>query len=68
MTYSLGCVRTSIIMASSYCLFGVFLAIFLGLLKGSGKEEGDTAYDLVKARVTLCSSNILFVRVLSKGE
>jgi hypothetical protein len=59
-------------MASSYCLFEVFLVMFLGLLKGSDKREESTkpVLALVEARVTLYSSDIFFllVRVPIKGE
>jgi hypothetical protein len=68
LTYSLRYIKTFIIIVSSYCLFRVFLVIFLGLLRGSGKEEGDTAYNLVEVYITLYFSDMLFVRVLSKGE
>jgi hypothetical protein len=68
----LGRVKASIIMASSYCLFEVFLVTFLGLLRGSNKGEESTepVLALVEAYITLCSSNMFFllVRVLIKGE
>jgi hypothetical protein len=49
-------------MASSYCLFEVFLVMFLGLLRGSNKGEESTKpiLALVEACVTLCSSDIFF--------
>jgi hypothetical protein len=54
---------------SFYCLFIEFLAIFLGYLRGSNKEEeAFMAYILVKAYINLYSSAMLLVRVLSKGE
>jgi hypothetical protein len=68
LTYSLGRVKISIIIVSSYYLFKAFLVIFLGLLRGSSKEEGDIAYNLVEAYIPLYSSDMLFIRVLSKGK
>ena len=59
-------------MVSSYCLFKVFLIIFLGLLKGSnkGEESIKPVLALVEACITLYSSNIFFllIRVLIKSE
>jgi hypothetical protein len=68
LTYSLGHIEISVIIMSSYYLFRAFLVIFLGLLRGSNKEEGDVAYKLIKAYITLCFNNILFIRVLSKDK
>jgi hypothetical protein len=59
-------------MASSYCLFEVFLIIFPGLFKGSnkGEESIKPVLALVKACVTLYSKDMFFllVRVLIKGK
>jgi hypothetical protein len=59
-------------MASSYYLFEVFLVTFLGLLRGfnKGEESTEPVLALVKARVTLYSSDMFFllVRVLIKGK
>lgn len=59
-------------MASSYCLFEVFLVTFLGLLRGSDKGEESTkpVLALAEARVTLCSGDMFFllIRVPIKGE
>ena len=68
MTYSLRRVRIFVIIVSSYYLFKALLVIFLGLLRGSSKEEGDTAYNSAEAYITLYFNNILFIRVLSKGK
>jgi hypothetical protein len=54
---------------SSYYLFIEFLVVFLEYLKGFSKEEeAFIAYILVEVYINLCSSAILLVRVLSKGE
>jgi hypothetical protein len=57
---------------SFYCLFEVFLIIFLGLFRGSnkGEESIKPVLALIKARITLYSSNIgfFFIRVLIKGK
>jgi hypothetical protein len=59
-------------MASSYCLFEVFLVIFLGLLRGSdkGEESIESVLALAEARITLYFSNIFFllIKVLIKGK
>ena len=59
-------------MASSYCLFKVFLVMFLGLLRDSNKGEESTkpVLALVEACVTLYSNNIFFllIRVLIKSK
>jgi hypothetical protein len=72
LIYSLEHVRVSIIIASSYYLFKVFLVIFLGLLRGSNKREESIKpiLALVEAYITLYSNNIFFllIRVLIKGK
>jgi hypothetical protein len=54
---------------SSYYLFIEFLAAFLRCLRESSKEEeAFMAYILIKAYINLCSSIMLLIKVLSKGE